>query len=84
MNLPGIDLVEEGHHHKGVEHDGEVLGWRRVDRRIEATVDVEQFVTRKDECEEDGQLVNGMPNYVLHHRTRNQWTKWRNIIPNYQ
>ena len=48
VDLPGIDLVEEGHEDKGVEDDGEVLGWRRQRPGVgieSARVDVEPHVT---------------------------------------
>ena len=43
--LPGIDLVEEGHHDKRVEYHREMLRWRRVETGTQAVVDVEDDVT---------------------------------------
>lgn len=75
MDFPGVDLIEQCHHDKCVEDDGEVLGGRRVEGSVEAAVDAEQWVARKDEREQNGQLVDGMANDVFHHCARNQWTK---------
>lgn len=44
VDLSGIDLVEQGHHDESVEDDGEVLRRRRVQGRVHAGVDVENFV----------------------------------------
>lgn len=42
VDLPGVDLIEELHHHEDVEDDGVVLRWRRVERGVTAAVYVEQ------------------------------------------
>lgn len=44
VDLPGIDFVEELHHHKDVEDDGVVLRRRRVQRRVAAAVYVEELL----------------------------------------
>lgn len=44
MNLAGVDLVEELHHDKGIEDDGVMLRWRRVQRCVPATVDVKDLL----------------------------------------
>ena len=44
VDFAGIDLVEELHHDKGVEDDGVVLRWRRVERSITAAVDVKDLL----------------------------------------
>lgn len=45
VDLAGVDLVEELHHDEGVEDDGVVLRWRRMKRRVPATVDVKDLLT---------------------------------------
>lgn len=47
MDLARIDLVEELHEHEGVEDDSVMLRWRRVQRRISPTVDVEEDLSCK-------------------------------------
>lgn len=44
MDLAGVDLVEELHQHKGVEDNGVVLAGRGMERRLPATVNIEQFI----------------------------------------
>lgn len=44
VNLAGVDLVEELHHDKGVEDDGVMFRWRRVQRCVPATVDVKELL----------------------------------------
>ena len=45
MDLPGVDLVKDGHHHEGVEDHGEVNGGRGRDASAFAVVYVEHDVT---------------------------------------
>lgn len=45
VNFAGIYLVKELHHDEGVEDDGVVLRWRRVERSIAATVNVKDLLT---------------------------------------
>lgn len=45
MNLASIDLIEELHEDEGVEDDRVVLGGRRVQRSIAATVDVKDLLS---------------------------------------
>lgn len=44
MDFPGVDLVEELHHDEGVEDDGVVLGRRRVQGSVAATIDVKDLL----------------------------------------
>lgn len=44
MDFACVDLVEELHHDEGVEDDGVVLGWRRMQRRVPATVNVKDLL----------------------------------------
>ena len=45
VDLPGVDLVKDGHHHEGVEDHGEVNGGRGRDASALAVVYVEHDVT---------------------------------------
>ena len=45
VDLPGIDLVEQLHHDKHVEHDGVVLRGRRVEGRVAPTVDIKDVLS---------------------------------------
>ena len=47
MNFAGVYLIKELHHDEGVEDDGVVLRWRRVERSIAAAVDVKDLLTYK-------------------------------------
>lgn len=49
MDLAGIELIEDLHEDKSIEHDGIVLRGRGVKRGIPASVDVKQRLT----CKED-------------------------------
>lgn len=49
MDFSGIDLVEELHHDEGIEDDGVVLGWRRVERSIAPAVNVKDLLTYRRE-----------------------------------
>lgn len=44
VDLPGVDLVEQGHHHERVEDDGEVLRRLRAQRLVPARRDVQHLV----------------------------------------
>jgi len=45
VNFARVHLIEQCHHHKGIEDDSKVLRWQSVQRRPQAGVDVEEFVT---------------------------------------
>ena len=45
MDLPGVDLIEEGHHDERVEYHSEMLRWRCVEAGALAVFDVEDNVT---------------------------------------
>lgn len=70
VHLPGVDLVEQRHHDKGVEDQGEVLGWRGEELGMEAGLDAEDLVTVIEDGEQDDHLVDGMTENVLDHRAR--------------
>lgn len=42
VDLAGVDLVEQLHHHEGVEDDGVVLRGRGMQGRVPPTVDVKE------------------------------------------
>ena len=45
VDLPGVYLVEEGHHDERVEYHCEMLRWRCVEAGARTVVDVEDKVT---------------------------------------
>ena len=45
VDHPGVDLVEEGHHHEGVEDDGEVNTGGVADAGLPPRVDVQDLVS---------------------------------------
>lgn len=45
VNFSSVYLIKELHHDKGVEDDGVVFRWRRVERSIAATVNVKDLLT---------------------------------------
>lgn len=45
VDLPGVDLIEEGHHDERVEYHSEMLRWRCVEAGALAVFDVEDNVT---------------------------------------
>ncbi len=45
MDFASIYLIEKLHHDEGVEDDGVVLRWRRVERSIPAAVNVKDLLT---------------------------------------
>lgn len=47
MNLPGVDLIEQGHHDEGVEHDGEVLRRWREQRSVKPRSNAKYAITCK-------------------------------------
>ena len=50
MDFSGVNFIEECHHDKCVEDDGEVLSRRRVKTRVSAAVNVEDDVSCLREC----------------------------------
>lgn len=53
VDLPSVDLVEEGHHDEGVEDDGEVLGGWGVELGVAPAVDAEEALAGEDQGEEN-------------------------------
>lgn len=49
VDLASVDLVEKLHQDEGVEDDGVVLRWRRVQGSVTAAVDVKHALTWRDE-----------------------------------
>lgn len=45
VDLAGVDLIEQRHHHKRVEDDREMLRWWSVKRLVSSAVDVEHYLT---------------------------------------
>lgn len=45
VDFPGIYFIEELHHDKGVEYDGVVFRWRRVEGSVTSTVNVKDLLT---------------------------------------
>ena len=72
MNLPGVDLVEEGHHDEGVEDHGEVLGGRVVEVGVATVVELKDLLSSKEQSENDGELVDGVAGDVFRHGTRHE------------
>ncbi len=49
MDFASVYLIKELHHDKGVEDDGVVLRWRRVEGSITSAVNVKDLLTYKRE-----------------------------------
>lgn len=45
VDLSGVNLIKELHHDEGVEDDGVVFRWRRVERSITTIVNVKDLLT---------------------------------------
>lgn len=45
VDFSGIYFIEELHHDKGVEYDGVVFRWRRVEGSVTSTVNVKDLLT---------------------------------------
>lgn len=72
VNFPGVDFIEESHHDERVEYDGEMLRSRRSDLGPSSVVDAEYIVSAEDQNENDDQLINGVADNILGHRSRDQ------------
>ncbi len=73
MDLSRVDLVEKGHEDKRVEDHCKVLrGLERGGGFWYAVVDVEKLRSSEEDGENDGKLVDGVANDVLHHGARDE------------
>lgn len=73
MDLPRVDLVEQGHEHERVEDHGEVLRGLELRGVLGyAVVHVEELRTGEQNGEYDGELIDGVADNVLHHGARDE------------
>lgn len=65
--LPGVDFIEDLHEYEGVEDNCEMLRWSCVQGETTAVVNVEQNISFEKQYENDGELIYGVSDDVLHH-----------------
>ena len=65
-----INLIEQLHEDKCIEHDGKVFSWSGVDTSASTILYVKEFVPHEHKDEHNYELVGGVSNYEEPHAAR--------------